>query len=182
MRIVGGKLRHRQIRMTNLESTRETQDKVREAIFNMIGPYFDGGVCLDLFAGSGAMALEAYSRGMSEIVLNDINDAALRICKENCKSLGINEASFYCFDYKAFLKECNQKFDLIILDPPYKLNSISEILSEIQSILNPEGIIVFEMGIDSIYPEEMKGLSLIKNKTYGIKRVVIYKGDDENGC
>ena len=58
MRVVGGKLRHRNINMTNLETTRETQDKVREAIFNMIGPYFDGGIALDLFAGSGLWQLK----------------------------------------------------------------------------------------------------------------------------
>ena len=52
MRIVAGKLRHRSIKMTNLDTTRETQDRVRESIFNMIGPYFDGGKALDLFAGS----------------------------------------------------------------------------------------------------------------------------------
>ena len=71
MRVVGGKLRHRTINMTNLETTRETQDKVRQAIFNMIGPYFDGGIALDLFAGSGAMGIEAYSRGIEKVVLNN---------------------------------------------------------------------------------------------------------------
>jgi 16S rRNA (guanine966-N2)-methyltransferase len=66
MRITSGKFRHRIIKMTGLETTRETQDKVRMAIFNMIGQFFDGGICLDLFAGSGAMALEAISRGMDK--------------------------------------------------------------------------------------------------------------------
>ena len=79
MRIVAGKFRHRIIDMCNLETTRETQDSVREAIFNMIGPYFDGGICLDLFAGSGRMALEAYSRGMEKIYLNDLNKACGKI-------------------------------------------------------------------------------------------------------
>ena len=73
MRIVAGKLRHRIIDMTNLDTTRETQDKVRGAIYNMIGPYFDSGKALDLFAGSGAMGIEAYSRGISHITLNDLN-------------------------------------------------------------------------------------------------------------
>ena len=90
MRIVAGKLRHRIIEMTNLETTRETQDKVRGAIFNMIGPYFDGGICLDLFAGSGALGIEAYSRGMSQVYLNDLNKNALAICKKNCASLNIS--------------------------------------------------------------------------------------------
>ena len=118
MRIVAGKYRHRIIDMTNLDSTRETQDSVREAIFNMIGPYFDGGICLDLFSGSGAMALEAYSRGMDKIYINDINKKALDVAINNTKKLGILDASFYNLDYLSFIEKIDIKFDLIILDPP----------------------------------------------------------------
>ena len=73
MRITAGELRHRVIEMTNLDTTRETQDKVRMAIYNLLGQYFSGGVLLDLFAGSGAMAIEGYSRGFDKIVMNDLN-------------------------------------------------------------------------------------------------------------
>ena len=175
MRIVGGKLRHRIIQMTNLETTRETQDKVRQAIYNMIGPYFDGGVCLDLFAGSGAMGIEAYSRGMDEIYLNDLNNKALDVCKSNCKSLGITNVRFSNLDYLEFINTTNVKFDLIILDPPYKMNDISQILNEVYPLLNENGLIVFEMGVESKYPETLMDLELIKDKTYGIKRVVVYR-------
>ena len=176
MRIVAGKFRHRIIDMCNLETTRETQDSVREAIFNMIGPYFDGGVCLDLFAGSGAMALEAYSRGMEKIYLNDLNNKALDVCKKNANKLGINDAYFYNLDYIDFIDKIDIKFDLIILDPPYKMNNIDEILEKTKLILNDKGMIVFEMAKESKYKEEYLGLKLIKNKTYGIKRVLVFKG------
>lgn len=175
MRIVGGKLRHRIINMTGLETTRETQDKVRQAIYNMIGPYFDGGVCLDLFAGSGAMAIEAYSRGISSIHLNDLNKDALNVCRNNCKSLGIDDALFTNLDYKKFCEESNYKYDLVILDPPYKMDNISEILSDIYHLLNDNSLVVFEMAKESIYPNEFNDLYLIKDKTYGIKRVVVYR-------
>ena len=175
MRIVAGKLRHRIIDMTNLETTRETQDKVRGAIYNMIGPYFDGGVCLDLFAGSGAMAIEAYSRGIDKIYLNDLNNKALEVCKKNCKSLGIVDAVFTNLDYKDFCKNNKTNFDLVILDPPYKMNDIEGIMKEISPFMNKRGLIVYEMGIDSIYPTSYEGFELIKNKEYGIKRVVIYR-------
>ena len=175
MRVVGGKLRHRIINMTNLETTRETQDKVRQAIFNMIGPYFDGGIALDLFAGSGAMGIEAYSRGIDQIVLNDLNINALDVCKSNCKSLGINDVKFYNLDYKVFLDEYNGSFDLIILDPPYKMDNIDEIIELCNSKLNNNGLLVFEMEKNSKYKDEYENLYLIKNKTYGIKRVVIYE-------
>ena len=177
MRIVAGKFRHRIIDMTNLDTTRETQDSVREAIFNMIGPYFDGGICLDLFAGSGAMALEAYSRGMEKIYLNDLNNKALDVCKKNANKLGINDAYFYNLDYVDFLNKIDVKFDLIILDPPYKMNDIDDIMNKTLKVLNKNGLIVFEMAKESIYSESYEGLKLIKNKTYGIKRVLVFKGE-----
>ena len=178
MRIIAGKLRHRIIEMTNLESTRETQDKVRGAIFNMIGPYLEGDYCLDLFAGSGAMGIEAYSRGINNIVLNDINNKALDICKKNCKSLGINNVEFYNYDYKEFQRHNKHNYDLIILDPPYKMDNISEIIESVYEFLNVGAKLIYEMGIDSVYPLEYKKLSLIKNKEYGIKRVVVYKKEE----
>lgn len=175
MRIIAGKLRHRIIEMTNLETTRETQDKVRGAIFNMIGPYIESNCTLDLFAGSGAMAIEAYSRGASYIVINDINKKALDCSKLNCKNLGINDVTFYNLDYKDFKNVDNHKYDLVILDPPYKMDNIEEILDSIYDMLDDKCMIVYEMGIDSKYPIEYKDMTLIKNKEYGIKRVVVYK-------
>ncbi|MDE6661303.1 MAG: 16S rRNA (guanine(966)-N(2))-methyltransferase RsmD [Anaeroplasmataceae bacterium] len=175
MRIVAGKLRHRNIDMTHLSTTRETQDKVRGAIFNMIGPYFDGGTALDLFAGSGAMAIEAYSRGISQIHLNDIEPKAIDICKKNCHTLGIKEASFSTLDYKKFLNQTDQVWDIIFLDPPYRMDAIEEILEDIYPHLSKQGRVVFELAKESIYPKEFKDLILIKDKTYGIKRVIVYK-------
>jgi len=178
MRIIAGKLRHRIIEMCNLETTRETQDKVRGAIFNMIGPYLEGDYCLDLFAGSGAMAIEAYSRGIKNIVMNDINKKALEVCKKNCKSLDINESEFYNLDYKEFINHNKHKYDLIILDPPYMMNDIKNIIESIYSTINNKALLVYEMGIDSKYPEEYKNLKMIKNKEYGIKRVVVYRMEE----
>ena len=175
MRVVGGKLRHRNINMTNLDTTRETQDKVRQAIYNMIGPYFDGGTCLDLFAGSGAMSIEAYSRGMDKIVLNDLNNQALNVCKSNCKDLKIDNADFYNLDYKEFLNQCNELFDLIILDPPYKMINVDEIINLCIPKLKEGGLLVFEMEANTIYQEQYGDLFLIKDKKYGIKRVIIFE-------
>ena len=175
MRIIAGTLRHRIIEMTNLETTRETQDKVRGAIYNMIGPYLDVSCCLDLFGGSGAMAIEAYSRGAKHIVINDLNKKALEVSKNNCKNLGIKDAEFYNLDYLEFVKLDKHKYDLIILDPPYKMDDISSILDSVYNLLDTKGMIVFEMGIESKYPLEFNDLTLTKNKTYGIKRVVVYK-------
>lgn len=175
MRIIAGKLRHRPIKMTNLETTRETQDKVRGAIFNMIGPYFDGGIALDLFAGSGAMGIEAYSRGISQVYFNDIEPKAIQIVKENCSSLKVEEAFYTCLNYEAFLDQTSLSFDLIFLDPPYKMSDIDKILEKVETHLSPTGIVVFEASNQSLYPESTRLLMLVKNKCYGIKRVLVYK-------
>ncbi|MDE5715543.1 MAG: RsmD family RNA methyltransferase [Anaeroplasmataceae bacterium] len=175
MRVIAGNLRHREIKQTNLTTTRETQDKVRQAIFTMIGPYFDGGSALDLFCGSGAMAIEAYSRGIEEIYLNDINAQALKVSQENCMNLGIKNAFFSNLDYLSFLQNNTKIFDLIILDPPYLMDQIDSIIISCHPFLSKKGILVFEMGKDSIFKEEYGSLKLIKNKLYGIKRVLVYQ-------
>ncbi len=175
MRVVAGKLRHRYIEMTNLETTRETQDKVRGAIFNMIGPYFDGGIALDLFAGSGAMGIEACSRGVDKIYLNDIEPKALAICKKNCQNLGIDNVIYSNKDYLDFLKSIKIKFDYIFLDPPYKMDNIDFILNSVLTHLNKKGFVIFELGESSNYPNTLGNIKLIKEKKYGIKKVIIYQ-------
>lgn len=177
MRIIAGSLRHRKIEMTNLESTRETQDKIRGAIFNMLGQYFSNGVALDLFAGSGAMALEAISRGIDYAYANDINKKATEVIINNASALNVIDKIIVSnFDYKAALKSYSGlKFDLIFLDPPYSLTDVSEILNEIKkyNILKDNGTIVFEMGKETECDYNALGLSIKKEKTYGIKKVVL---------
>ena len=176
MRIIAGKYRHRIIEMTNLESTRETQDKVRGAIFNMVGPYFDGGNALDLFAGSGALGIEAYSRGISKVWLNDLNKNALDVCKKNVNSLQIkNDFIFTNLDYTVFCQNTNVKFNLVLLDPPYKMDNIFDIIKIVYPVLENDGILVFEAKKESLYPLEYEDLKLWKNKEYGIKRVIVYR-------
>ncbi len=174
MRVIGGILRHRKIKETNLETTRETQDRVREAIFNSLNQCY--GKTLDLFCGSGAMAIEAYSRGSNYLVLNDLNSKALEVAKSNLDSLGIKEYELYNKDYLDFIRSYNKSFDFIFLDPPYKMDNILDILTEIikYNLLNKDGTIIFEMASTTDYkiPEE---LYLKKEKRYGKKKVIFLK-------
>lgn len=183
MRINAGKFRNHNINITNLETTRETSDKVRQAIFNLIGQFFTGGIALDLFAGSGAMGLEAYSRGISKVYFNDINNKALNVVKENCNKLKcISDMCFYNLDYKECLMELkNIKFDLIFLDPPYKMINVDEMINLISelNLLNIDGYICFEMEANTICSDINGKYRLIKDRKYGIKRVCIYKLEGE---
>lgn len=176
MRIIAGKYRHRIISMTNLDTTRETQDSVREAMFNTIGPYFDGGIALDLFCGSGALGIEAYSRGIEKIYLNDLEPKAISVVKKNLNDLKINDAYITSFDYLkaiSFYEEKKLKFDYVFLDPPYRLNNIKEILNSLKNIINSDTLIVFEMANES--DANVDGFKIIKEKKYGIKKIVYYK-------
>ncbi len=176
MRIIAGSLRHRIINETNLPTTRETQDRVREAIFNSIGPYFKGGKALDLFCGSGAMAIEAYSRGIDEIVLNDLNSEALNVARNNLVSLDIKRYKLYNLDYTKFLQDQNEAFDYIFVDPPYKMNDVELLLKQIsESKIKKSGtIIVFEMARETLACE-ITNIKIIKEKNYGKKKVVFYE-------
>lgn len=176
MRINAGRFRNHNIDMCNLDTTRETSDKVRQAMFNLIGQFFDGEVVLDLFAGSGAIGFEAISRGCSHAYLNDLNIKALDVIKKNALKLKLkDEVSFSNLDYKVFLNTTEAKFDLIFLDPPYKMNQVDDILSLIKQndLLNPKGLIIFEMekNTNSI----SQNYDILKERSYGIKKVVVYK-------
>ena len=180
MRINAGRYRNHNIDITNLETTRETSDKVRQAIFNLIGQFFDGEVALDLFAGSGAMGLEAISRGCSKCYFNDLNKKALDVAKKNSTKLKLStEVEFMNFDYEACLNNLKgKKFDLIFLDPPYNMTDCDKILKLIydNELLNKKGIISFEMEKNT--NPESEYFTIVKDRTYGIKRVVIYKSKE----
>ena len=183
MRINAGIYKRHNIYMTNLETTRETSDKVRQAIFNLIGQYFEGEVVLDLFAGSGAMALEAISRGASKAYFNDINKKALAVCKKNIDLLKIDKPCILLnYGYKDAIKRIDKEsLDIIFLDPPYRMNNTKEIVEDIDkaNILKNNGIISFEMAKET-ETSEVENFEILKEKVYGIKKVVIYKKVGQN--
>ncbi len=181
MRINAGIYKRHNIYMTNLETTRETSDKVRQAIFNLIGQYFDGETVLDLFAGSGAMALEAISRGASKAYFNDINKKACQVIKKNIDLLKVSVPTYvYNYDYVEALKHIGEnEIDIVFLDPPYKMVDTKSMLEEIlaSNILKSKAIVSFEMA-KTTNTSEVCGFTILKEKEYGIKKVVIYKKND----
>ena len=101
MRVIAGKFKSRQLKSVDSKLTRPTTDKNKENLFNMIGPFFDGGVCLDLFGGSGGLGIEAISRGMDELYSVDKQYKAFATIKENIQTLKIQDAAHvYKMDYQ----------------------------------------------------------------------------------
>lgn len=150
MRIIAGNWKGHPIKAVPTQKTRPTGDKIREAIFQMIGPYFEGGTCLDLFAGSGALALEALSRGIDKAILVDIQKSAIDTIHQNIQKLNAQEVTeVYRTDAFRALKALHKRersFDIIFIDPPYHKVSYEKLLEGLASskVVNPGAFIVCE--------------------------------------
>lgn len=180
MRVIAGEFKSRQLKSVDSKLTRPTTDKNKENLFNMIGPYFDGGVCLDLFGGSGGLGIEAISRGMDYLYSVDKQYKAFQTIKENIHTLKIEDRAFvYKMDYqKALQKFCNEGkcFDLVLLDPPYGLKINKDIIDFLKKnhMLNDGCIIVVEdLKEESIELDEL--FLLKKQQFYGITTLQIFK-------
>ena len=174
MRVISGKYKGKNIMGFNISGTRPTMDRVKESMFGMIQNNIKNSVCLDLFAGSGSLGIEALSNGAKECFFVEKNNEIFDILKNNLKD--ITGSSLIKCDYKDALNSFigRVKFDLIFLDPPYKLNLISDILSFIYNndLLNDRGMIICEFEDEVL---ECSNFELVKSKKYGSKKVNIYK-------
>ena len=146
MRIVGGKYRHRLISWPDDQiNTRPTKDRVREAVFSALGD-ISGATVLDLYAGSGAMGIEALSRDAGFCYFVDIAPIALKTIKANINSLSIPQEEYMVISRKDVdaISFIDKKVDLLILDPPYKQGKYNEIIEACKNILSDKHIIVCE--------------------------------------
>ena len=177
MRVVAGEFGGRPLKTLDGKITRPTTDKVKGAIFNMIGPFFDGGRVLDLFSGSGSLAIEAISRGMTEAILVERDYRAQAVIQENLK-ITKSESQFKLLKMEAnrALELLDGAFDLVLLDPPYAKEEIIkniEILDQCK-LLSEDGMIVCETDKTVDLPEEIAGFGIWKQKLYGISKVTVY--------
>ncbi|WP_413627102.1 16S rRNA (guanine(966)-N(2))-methyltransferase RsmD [Fructilactobacillus vespulae] len=183
MRIISGKFGGRRIQPVPGTKTRPTTDKVKESLFNMIGPYFDGEqTFLDLFAGSGAVAIEAVSRGIKQAVLVDRQFAAYKTIKNNVEIAGDEKNNFKVLkmDAEQALKKLKGKqFNYIFLDPPYAEQQMRKQLAEIKQdqLIASSGIVICETD-NKTELSEMDGYELIKQKNYGLTIITIYKNKE----
>ncbi|WML43587.1 16S rRNA (guanine(966)-N(2))-methyltransferase RsmD [Neobacillus sp. PS3-40] len=183
MRVVSGICKGRALKSVPGNTTRPTTDKVKEAMFNMIGPYFDGGMGLDLFAGSGGLGLEALSRGLEKVIFIDREVKAIQTIHENIKACHFEEKTEVFRNdadraLKALIKR-EIKFDFIFLDPPYKKQQLVSLMQKIDehSLLHNNGIILCEHSHDVDLPQEVGRFSLIRHEKYGIIAVSIYSNE-----
>ena len=176
MRVISGKYKGLNLDGFNIIGTRPTMDRVKESMFAMIQGNLKNSICLDLFAGSGSLGIEALSNGAKFCYFVDNNEEIYKILKNNLSKLKDNNYQLFFKNYKQALKlfkEQNIKFDLIILDPPYKLNLINDILVYIyeNNLLSDNGIIMCEYETEEVKNDNFV---LLKHKKYGSKFVSIY--------
>jgi 16S rRNA (guanine(966)-N(2))-methyltransferase RsmD len=179
LRVISGKYKSRKLKEVKTDTTRPTTDKNKEVLFNTLGQYFTGGRVLDLFAGSGALGIEALSRGFDYAEFIDNNYQAINVIKDNLKTLNIgnDEAKVCKMDAYGYLNKTKIKYDLILVDPPYKAGKYEEILSLVSSrqLLDSDGIIVLESDKDLLMPEVVGNLIKFKEKDLGNSKFTLFQ-------
>lgn len=176
MRIIGGIYRGKKLTRVKKETTRETADMVREAVFNMIQLNAES-VVLDLFTGSGAYALEAISRGAKQAFAVDHDVDAVKIVRLNANLFGEPEKVVVLkSDYRAYLANpVGYPYDVVFLDPPYDMVVYAEIIEALDHIVNLGGYIVCESIKKVVLPEIIMNFEKTRERTYGKKRITIYR-------
>ena len=190
MRVIAGEAKGRPLKAVPGVNTRPTTDKVKEAIFSMIGPYFEGGQVLDLFAGTGGLGIEALSRGMARAVFIDLERQSIEVVRRNIEAAGMtsraeihkNEASRAI----KLLEKRGMKFELVFLDPPYKMKEADKLMREMaeRGLLAPGAVIVVEHDARHAYSDTDRGFRLRRQALYGDTAVTIYdyvEGEDPTG-
>lgn len=173
MRVIAGDHGGRRIKDVPGATTRSTTDKVKEASFHRIGPFFNGGTCLDLFAGSGALGIEALSRGMDRTIFIDTHPKAIKVIHENTKALKLEEKCVIKRrDALRALHELGkeeQSFDLIVIDPPYHSTLYEDVLHKIYTykLLADDGVIYCEHDKQLVISWDELPFKVNHTSTYG---------------
>ena len=161
-------------------ATRPTTDRVKEALFSIIQFELPGAAVLDLFGGTGQLGIEALSRGAKSAVFVDEREDACKLIRENLRRTRMEgEGRVVRSDYAAYLRRCREKYQIILLDPPYAevfLENSLKIITEID-ILQSGGIIVCERPVGKELPWNFEGFTRSRDYKYGKTLLTLYRKD-----
>ena len=176
MRIIAGSRKGHRITAPKGLDTRPTSDRVRENVFNIVAPWVEGARVLDLYAGSGAMGLEALSRGAKTAVFVESDREAARAIERNLDKLGLTGARIVRGDAATGLAHevgAGRKYDLVLADPPYVMTNYDSLANYLPRVLADDGLLVLETAA-RVEPK-VPGLAARTTRKYGSTRVTVFE-------
>lgn len=178
MRIISGSAKRRSIVAPKGSTTRPTQDYIRESLFNILQGEVSGSLCFDVFAGSGALGLEALSRGAEYCLFCDKSFQAIQAIRENLASLRFEPLSHIIKgDYQRAIDYAAAQgllFDLAFIDPPYAFAAVEDLLERLKPVLRPGALLIIERDKDTAIPNS-KQFQYVTMREYGITAIHIYR-------
>ena len=179
MRVITGKYKGRSL-VAPKNVARPTLDRMKETLFNILNGKLQGACVLDLFAGSGQLAIECLSRGASRAVLCDNSRDAVSAIKANFEKIGVTPELMFC-DFRDCLKKLDCRMDLIFVDPPYKAGFYTEVLGEIdqRNVLKSDGVVVCEHAAEDELPESVGGLYRYDCRKMGTVKFSFYQRSEK---
>jgi 16S rRNA (guanine(966)-N(2))-methyltransferase RsmD len=176
MRIIAGERKGHTIYAPKGLETRPTSDRVRENVFNIVAPWVEDARVLDLYAGSGAMGLEALSRGAAAVVFVESDADALRAIERNLDRLRLTHATVVRADATTGLAQetaAGRKYDLVLADPPYAMTDYDPLARYLSRVLADDGLLVLESSART--EPELAGLVVRTSRRYGSTRVTVFE-------
>ena len=177
MRVTGGTGRGRRLKAPVGSRVRPTSDKVKQALFNILGERMADSLFLDLFAGAGGIGIEALSRGAGRVVFVDASRASLKVVKQNIEQTGFEDRSQAVLSkVESFLKKPSGSYDIVFLDPPYadEMQPLLELIAG-AGILKPDSIVIAEHFKKQLSPASAGGLTLYREAKYGDTVLAFYR-------
>ena len=181
MRVISGLARGTKLKTIESDTTRPTLDRVKESLFNILQDKIKGAVVLDLFAGSGALGIEALSRGAQKAYFCDKNFEAVKVIKENLsKTRFLDKSIVYNSDYVNAIKKIKEEISIVFLDPPYKLDLAVSAVNELikQKLITKDTLIIIEtdeINRDIKEVQKIENVEVIDTRKYGRANLIFIK-------
>ncbi len=178
LRVIGGELGGRTLKGPPRSGVRPTSDRVREALFEILGPDVEGARVLDLYSGTGAMGIEALSRGAEHCDFVEADSKACEVVRENLtRTALLDRAKLYPLTVARAMSRVQGPYDLVVADPPYEYDRAESELSEVVSrgLLSPDGTLVVEHSQRRDWPQSLGGRQQLTSRRYGDTRLTLYR-------
>jgi len=184
MRVIAGEFRGLKLNSPKTRDIRPTTDRIKEDVFNILAPYLSESRFLDLFSGSGAMAVEAVSRGCMNATMIEGDRSSIALIRSNIEKT--KSPQRFCVihsDVIKFLQHTDQSYDVIYIDPPYRLQIIEKVFEIIRKrdIITDNGVVVLEQGTENEQSDQIGDFKIFRKKKYSSTIVYFLRRSSESG-